>query len=58
MQYLYKVNQLLYTVKPAHVVTCIKRSSFFRPLVGHFIWIEPLLRGHPSYKATSSLYQR
>ena len=34
------------TIKPAHVVTSIKRSLFV--LSEHFIWMEPLLRGHLS----------
>ena len=44
------------TVKPAHAVTCIKRS-LFSCLVENFIWIKPLLRSHLSYKATISLSQ-
>ena len=28
------------------------------PVIEHFIWIEPLLRGHLSYKATFMLSQR
>ena len=55
--------QVIITVKPAYVVTCIKQSPVLR---GHhflscyweFMWIEPLLRGHLSYKATFSLIQR
>jgi hypothetical protein len=39
-------------------VTCIKRSPFSCPVIDNFIWIEPLLRGHLSYKTTSSLFQR
>ena len=35
---------------------CIKRSLFSCPVIEHFIWIEPLLRGHLSYKATFSLH--
>ena len=45
------------TVKPAHVVTCIKRSPFSCPVIENFILIEPLLRGHLSYKTTFSLSQ-
>ena len=45
------------TVKPAHKVTCIKRSPFSCPLLENFKRIEPLLRGHLSYKATFSLTQ-
>jgi len=48
---------VLFTIKPAHAVTCIKRPISCC-VVEHFIWIEPLLRGHLSYKATFSLYQR
>ena len=39
-------------VKPTHVVTSIKQSPFSCPVVDNFIWIEPLLRGHLSNKAT------
>ena len=39
-------------------VTCIKRSHFSWPVIEHFIWIEPLLKGHLSYKDTFSLSQR
>ena len=50
------------TVQPAHVVTSIKQSpvikGHFSPVIENFIWIEPLLRGHLSYKATLSLAQR
>ena len=46
------------TVKPSHVVTCIERSPFSCPVTENFIWNEPLLRGHLSYKATFSLSQR
>jgi hypothetical protein len=38
--------------------SCIKRSSFSCPDIQIFIWIEPLLRGHMSYKATFWLSQR
>ena len=37
--------------------TCIKRSPP-PPVIENFIWIEPLLRGHLSQKATVSLSQR
>jgi hypothetical protein len=40
------------------VVTSIKQSPFSSPDIENFIWIEPLLRGHLSYKATLSLSQR
>jgi hypothetical protein len=36
-------------------VTCIKRSPFCWPVIEHFIWIEHLLRGHLTYKATIHL---
>ena len=39
-------------------VSCNKRSPFSYPDIENFIWIEPLLRGHLSYKVTFSLYQR
>jgi hypothetical protein len=45
-----------YTVKPAHVVTCIKRSDLSCPVIESFIWIEPVLREHLSYKATFSFF--
>ena len=48
----------LHTVKPSHAVTCSKRSPFPWPVIENFIWIEPLLRCHLSYKATFSLSQR
>ena len=48
-------NLLIYTVNPAHAVTCIKRSPFPRPVMEYFISIEPLLSGHLSYQATFSL---
>ena len=41
-----------------YVVTCLKRSPFSCPAIEHFIWIKPLLRGHLSYKATFTLFQR
>jgi hypothetical protein len=37
------------TVKPAYVVTCIKRSHFPWPVTENVMWIEPLLRGYLSY---------
>jgi hypothetical protein len=58
-----KVSQT-HTVKPARAVTSIKQSPVLKghifscPVVEHFIWIEPLLRGHLSYKANFSLSQR
>ena len=39
------------------VVACIEWSPFYCPVIEYFIWIEPLLRGHLSYKATFSLSQ-
>ena len=33
-------------------------SLFSCPIIENFIWIDPLLRGHLSYKATFSLSQR
>ena len=39
-------TQVKIIVKPAHAVTCIKRSPFSCPVIENFIWIEPLLRGH------------
>ena len=44
----------VYTVKGADAVTCIKRSHFSCPDIENFIWIEPFVRGHLSYKATFS----
>ena len=46
------------TVKPVQAVTCIKSSPFSCPVTENFIWIEPLLRGHFSYKTIFSLSQR
>jgi hypothetical protein len=48
----------IYIVKPANAVTCIKRSSFSCPVIENLIWIEPLLRGHLSYKTTFYWFQR
>jgi hypothetical protein len=53
----------IYRVKPAHVVTSIKQSPEFKatfscPVIKDFIWIEPLLRGHLSYKVTFYLSQK
>ena len=47
----FKYNQTL------HTATFIKRSPFSCPVMENFIWIEPLLRGHLTYKATFSLSQ-
>ena len=52
------MDSIISTVKPAHAVTCIKRSQVSCPVIEKFICIEPLLRGHLSYKATFSLSQR
>ena len=57
LQVLYCYCIILYTVKPAQAVTCIKRSPFNYPVIANFIWIEPILRGHLSYKATFSFSQ-
>jgi len=46
------------TVKPAHAVSCIRRSHISCPVIENFIWIEPLLRGLLSYQATFSLSER
>ena len=51
------------TVKPVHVVTSIRQSPVSKghicsPVIENFIWIEPLLSGHLSYKATISWSQR
>ena len=57
--YIYhSVLYIIYTVKHVLAVTCIKRSPFSCPLIDNFIWIEPLLRGHLSYKVTFSWSQR
>ena len=50
--------KIITAVKPAYAVTSIKRSPFSCPVIDNFILIEPLLRGHLSYKATFSLSQR
>jgi len=34
------------------------KVTFSCPVIENFIWIEPLLRGHLSYKATFSLFKR
>jgi hypothetical protein len=49
--------KIITAVKPAHAVTCIKRSPFSCPVIDNFILIEPLLRGHQFYKTTFSLSQ-
>jgi hypothetical protein len=42
-----------------HTVTSIKQSPAFKgPIKENIIWIEPLLGGHLSYKATFSFSQR
>jgi hypothetical protein len=49
------------TDEPVHAITFIKQSPVFKrspfscPIIEHLIWIEPLLRGHLSYKATFPL---
>ena len=48
---------LVYTVKPAHVVTSIKGHIFFCTVIENVVWIEPLLECHLSYKVTFSLSQ-
>ena len=52
---------LHYTVKPVHAVTSIKQSSVLKghlcPDIKKIIWIEPLLGGRLSNKATFSLSQ-
>jgi hypothetical protein len=50
----------LYIECPENItaITSIKQSPFSCPVIENFIWIEPLLRGHLSYKATISLSQR
>ena len=54
-------GELLKQVWLAHTVTSIKQSSVFKghlfscPVIVNFIWIEPFLRDHLSYKATFSL---
>ena len=48
-------------VKPADTVTSIKQPPVLKGhpfLVLSYIYIEPLLRGHLSYKATFSLSKR
>jgi hypothetical protein len=53
--YHFYANFVWYTVEPAHVVTSIKQSPvlkchLFCPVIDNFKSIEPLLRGHLSYK--------
>ena len=62
MEYMFEWPRTRYckfigTVKPAYVVTSIKQSPFSCPVIKMFILIEPLLRGHLSWKATFSLSQ-
>jgi hypothetical protein len=54
---------LIYTFKPAHAVNSVKQSLVLKGHIFLVLWensilIEPLLRGHLSYKATFSLSQR
>jgi hypothetical protein len=53
----------LFTVKLAHAFTLNKQSPVLKgllffpcPVIENFIWIEPLLRGHMSYKTTFFLF--
>jgi hypothetical protein len=46
------------TVKPTHVVTCIKGSPLSCPVIEDFISIQPLLRGYLFEKTTFILSQR
>ena len=41
-----------------YAVTYIERSPVYCIVIENIIWIEPLLIGHLSYKATFSLFQR
>ena len=41
-----------------YAVTYIERSPVYCPVIENIIWIEPLLIGYLSYKATFSLFQR
>jgi len=58
------MHAVLELVKPADEVTSIKQSPvrkgqyFSCFVIENFIWIEPVLRGHLSYKATFSLSKR
>jgi hypothetical protein len=54
---------LIYTFKPAHAVNSVKQSLVLKGHIFLVLWensilIEPLLRGHLSYKVTFSLSQR
>jgi hypothetical protein len=53
---LYHRNSVLTIFKYSQ--TCIKRSPFSCLVIVNFIWIEPLLRSHLSWKTTLSLSQR
>ena len=58
-----QVHMVIGTVKPVHAVSFIKQSPLskgqpFLSCQQIFIWIEPLLRGHLSYKAICFLSQR
>jgi hypothetical protein len=46
------IHEKVRMTNTALAVTCIKRSPFSCPVIENFIYIEPLLRGHLSYKAT------
>ena len=54
LQYSYNVNTC--TVKPAHAVTFIKRSSFSCHIIEHFIWIEPLIRVQTCNNALNNIW--
>ena len=57
-----QINTFTYTVKPAHVTTSIMQSPvlkghfFSSPVIEHFISIESLLRGCPSYNLILYLF--
>jgi hypothetical protein len=55
-----KLNQF-YMIRSVSLIPCILGNTiftFFFPVIEKFIWIEPLLRGHLSYKANLSFSQR
>ena len=59
------IKCIINTVQPGHTVTSIKQSPVLGDhlfltctVIENFIWIEPLLRGHLSNKATFSLTQQ
>ena len=57
-RYVVYIQSNLSIRSPLLSIRCIERSRFTCPVIENFIWIEPFLRGHLSYKTTFSLSQR